>query len=275
MRKVLIGGILAALSLVAGCVSIGGSEDNYAKFYTPASGIGPSNIAEMRSAPAPVSPQVVHVANWDSNIANIYERQGYVLIGYSGFTSGRSESDEDAINQGIAVGADLVVILSPEYQGTVTAGVPITTPNTTTSYSSGNATAYGAGAPVTAYGNSTTTTYGSSTSVLPITVQRSAYGAGYFVKKRYRFGIWGRDLTDGERQQLQTNRGVYVTTVVDNTPAYNADVLPGDVILAINGQAPNGVDALTDFINADRGQTVELTIFRAGKILSKRVSILE
>lgn len=275
MRKVLIGGILAALSLTVGCVSIGGSEDNYAEFYTPASGITPSDIAAMRSAPPSGSPQVVHVASWDSSVADIYARQGYVLIGYSGFTSGRSESDVDAINQGIAVGADLVVILSPEYQGTVTAGVPITTPNTTTSYSSGNATAYGAGGPVTAYGSSTTTTYGSSTSVLPITVQRSAYGAGYFVKKHYRFGAWYRDLTDSERQALQTNRGAYITTVVDNTPAYNADILPGDVIVAINGQAPSGEAGLTDLINADRGQTVEVTIVRAGQILSKRVSILE
>jgi hypothetical protein len=270
---------LAFLALtVAGCVTAPvESVNNYAQFFTREAGVTPASIAEMRagSASATVPPQVIPVPRWSADMAATYARQGFVLIGSSSFTSGRPEPDQDAIELGVEVGADLIVILNPEYQGTVTASVPMTTPTTTTSYTNGSATAYGPGAPVTAYGSATTTTYGTTTTYVPMTVQRSAYGAGYFVKWRYRFGARYRDLTDGERQQFQTNRGAYVGTVVDNTPAYNSDILPGDVIVAVNGQVPSGAAGLTDLINANRGQTVDVTLLRAGRTIAKRVSILE
>jgi hypothetical protein len=275
-RKIAAGWFLAALS-VGSCASTSSDEsvNNYVKFYTAESGATPDAIAATRVASPTGSPRVVPVASWDSSIASVYARQGYALIGSTSFTSGRPESDQDAINLGVQLGADLIVILNPQYKETVTANVPISSPTATTSNTSTSATAYGSGGPVTAYGNSTTTTYGTSTTYTPITAQRSAYGAGYFIKRRYRFGAIVRDLNDSERQQLQTNRGVYITTVIDHTPAYNADILVSDVILGINGQPLNGQAGFTDPVNANRGQTVELTIIRSGKTLSKQISILD
>jgi membrane-associated protease RseP (regulator of RpoE activity) len=277
MRKLLVGWTLSAF-LLGGCALTGFHEEavnNYTNFYRAELGATPDAIAAMRLRPATGSPQVVPVAKWDTSDASVYARQGYVLIGSSGFTSGRPESDQDAIAQGISVGADLVVILAPEYQGTVTAKIPVTTPTATTSYTNGTATAYGPGGPVMAYGNSTTTTYSTNTTYVPMTAQRSAYGAGYFVKKRYRFGALCRDLTDSERQEIQTNRGAYIVNVVDGTPAYESDFLPGDVILSLDGQSANGFTGLLELVNANRGRTVEIAILRGGKRLSKRVSILE
>ena len=267
--------LLTALAL-GGCASIGGHSGNdYARFFTPEPGATAEAIASTRAAPPTGSPQVVPVAKWDDSTATTFARRGYVLIGSSSFTSGSAESDRDAISLGAQLGADLVVILSPEYKGSVTSTIPLTLPTTTTSQTNGTATAYGSGGPVTAFGNSTTATYGSSTTYVPVTVQRSAYGAGYFVKKHYRFGALFRDLNEGERQEFQTNRGAYVVNVVDNTPAYDSDILPRDVIIGINGQAPNGSVGLTDMLNANHGRTVEVTIVRAGKTLSKHISILD
>lgn len=281
MRKILVGTTLATL-LLSGCASMENwpgycalCVNNYAKFYTTEGGAPPDVVAARRVAAPPGSPQVAHVAQYDDSVATALARQGYVLIGSTAFTSGRPESEHDAIKQGIKVGADLVVILNPEYQGSTTASVPITTPTTTTSYTNGTATAYGSGGPVTAFGQATTTTYGTNTTYMPMTVNRNAYAAGYFVKFRYTFGANFRDLTDGERQQLQTNRGAFVNTVVDNSPAYNSDILPGDVIVGINGQSPSGYAGLMDLLNVNRGRTVEVTIVRAGKTLSKHVSLLE
>jgi len=277
MRNIVVGWTLAAFSL-GGCASTGFSEgavNNYANFYKAETGATPDAIAAIRAAPATGSPRVVPVATWDANIASAYARQGYVLIGFSEFTSGRPESDQDAISVGVQIGADLVVILSPEYKGTVTANVPISMPTTTTSQTNGTATAYGPNGPVTAFGNSTMTTYGSSTTYMPMTVQRSAYAAGYFIKKHYIFGAMFRDLNDNERQQYQTNRGAYVSTVINDSPAYNADILPGDVILRINGQTINGQAGLTESIKAVRGQTVEVIVVRQGQTLAKRVSVLD
>jgi membrane-associated protease RseP (regulator of RpoE activity) len=267
MRSVLLGTIFAAL-LLSGCAS----TNDFAKFYTTAGATPPAVVAARRAAP-PGTPQVAHVAQYDDSVAAAYARQAYVLIGSTAFTSGHQESEQDAIDLGTKVGADLVLITSPQYQGSTTTNVPITTPTTTTSHTNGTATAYGSGAPVTAFGNATTTTYGSETTYIPMTVNRTAYSAGYFVKLRYTFGANFRDLTDSERQLLQTNRGAYVVTVVDNSPAYNSDILPGDIILAINGQAASGYAGAVELLKTNQGRTVDVTIVRAGKTLSKRVSI--
>lgn len=277
MFRALTGLIIAAFAL-SGCASSDSrafARNDYARFVTPEAGVTDESIAAMRAAPPTGSPQVVPVAKWDPEIARTYARQGYVLIASSSFTSGRPEPDQDAIEVGTRLGADLIVILAPEYQGTVSTSVPITMPSTTTSYTNGSATAYGSGGPVTAYGNSTTTSYGTRTTYLPMTVQRSAYGAGYFVKWHFRLGAHVSDLSDAERQQLQTNRGVHVDYVVDNTPAYNSDILPGDVIVGVNGQAANNQTAFGDMIAANRGQTMNVTLIRAGKTLSKKVSLLD
>ena len=103
-------------------------------------------------------------------------------IGYSSFTSGHRQKDDDAIDQGKKVGADLVLILDPQYAESVTTSVPLTTPTATTSYTNGMATAYGTGGSAVAFGNSTTTTYGTNTTYVPMTVNRYQYGALYLVK---------------------------------------------------------------------------------------------
>jgi hypothetical protein len=276
MRKLLVGCIFFDIVL-AGCAlnTRGDGGNNYAQFYTAETWATPEAISKMREAPATPSPQLAPVAAWNADIASSYSRKGYVLIGSSGFTSGRPESDQDAIRQGKQVGADLVVILAPEYKETVTAAAPLTLPTTTTSNTNGRATAYGASGSVMAYGNSTITTYGSSTTYIPVTVQRSAYAAGYFIKAHFRFGAFVADLTDTQRQQFQTNRGAYVKTVVDNTPAYNSDILPGDVIMAVSGQVVSGEAGLLELINENRGRTVEISLNRAGTPVTKQVSILE
>lgn len=92
-----------------------------------------------------------------------------------------------------------------------------------------------------------------------------------FVKRRYSLGANYRDLTDEERRQLQSNRGAYVISVIDDSPAYESDILPGDVIVALNGNAANGQDGLSDLVKASEGRDVELIIIRQGVRLTKTV----
>jgi hypothetical protein len=260
--------LLFSLTLV-GCAS----TDGYREFYTPAPGFTPEKVAEMRAAPSASTPQVVHAGRTDENAAREFARQGYKVIGYSSFTSGYSQNDDDAVEQGKKIGADLVVILGSEYAGSVTTSVPLTTPTATTSFTNGTATAYGTGGSAVAFGNSTTTTYGTNTTYVPQTVNRYQYGAAYLVKWRYTLGVNYRDLSDPERKELQTNRGVYVTTIVDGTPAYASDILPGDVISAIDGLGIGGSANFSELLSARFGRTVELEIIRQGKTISKVVTL--
>jgi PDZ domain len=247
--------------------------NGYKEFYQPAQGTDPASIAKYRVSPSPLTPLVEHSQPADSHqILDAYAKRGYLLIGNSMFNSGKPESDDAAIRQGQEVGADLVLILNPKYTGTIISTVPITTPTTSTSYATGSATAYGSGGTVHAYGRGTTTTYGSSTEYIPISVQRSDYGALYFVKNKWSLGVLTRELNDSERQELQTNKGAMVNLVVDETPAFDADILVGDVIKSIDGATVSDAN-LTDIIRERRGRRVTISILRQGKPIEKVVQL--
>lgn len=259
--------------LVALVLSLAGCASGYSQFYTPVSGATPEAIARLRAAPPPVTP-LIEYSNTPPD-PDIYARRGYAAIGYSSFNSGRSVSEQEAVAQAQTVGADIVVIVNPAYTGSVTSQIPITTPTTETSYTSGSATAYGAGGSVTAYGNSTTTTYGSNTNYIPVTTDRYDYGAVYFVKRSYIFGANWRALTNEERSSLQSNRGVYITSIVNDTPAFRNDVLAGDIIVKIDGQPVYGEKAASDALTSRRGEEVQLTIFRNGQLIEKNVQLAQ
>ncbi|MGH3430652.1 MAG: PDZ domain-containing protein [Terriglobales bacterium] len=254
--------------LLAGCAS------GYGQFYQSTPGATPEVIAANRAAPPPKSPQLEHAGGANGQaVVDAYLRQGYALIGYSSFNSGHRESESNAVAQGERVGADIVVVIDPHYTGSVTTSVPLTTPTSQTSYTTGTATAYGSAGTATAYGNSTTTTYGTQTTYIPVTVNRFDYGALYFVKRHIVFGANIRDLSDDERRTLQSNRGVYVMSVVDGSPAYRGDVLPGDILMAFAGQSIFGVKGETDLALQYKGQRIDITLLRGGQTISKSVQL--
>jgi hypothetical protein len=255
--------------LIAGCAS------GYSEFYRSVPGATPEAIANTRSAPPPKSPLLNHDGGNPKSVVEAYARQGYALIGYSSFNSGRRVSDSDALEQGEKVEADVVVVMNPQYTGSVTSNVPITTPTSTTSYTTGTATVYGPAGVATAYGNATTTTYGTQTSYVPFTVNRFDYGALYFVKRHYVFGVNYRDPSDDERRALQSNKGVYVTSVITGSPAFRSDILPGDLIVSIDGMQVYGQQGCSELLQQKRGQTITVAIVRAGQELSKSVALAE
>ena len=258
------------IALVLLTTALTACASGYSQFYTAFPDATPEAIAKVRVAPPPAVPLVDHsptVPNPEQ-----YARLGYVPIGYSSFNSGRNESEKNAIAQGQKVGADLVVIVNPSYTESVTSQLPITTPTTSTSYTTGSATAFGPGGSVTAYGNATTTTYGSKTTYIPMTVNRYDFGAVYFVKRSYVFGANWRDLTNEERAALQSNSGVYVTVVVNDTPAFRNDVLAGDIITKIDGQ-PVYNQSISDILGQNLGKEITLTIIRNGNSIEKKVRL--
>lgn len=262
--------LLAFSSLMlVGCAS------GYKSFYKPASGVTPEAIAARRAGPPPATPVLERSASGNfETILAAYMKRGYGMIGHSIFNSGKNESEASALEQGKTVGADLVLVLNPQYTGSVTSNVPITIPTVTQSYTTGSATAYGSGGSATAYGNATTTTYGSQTTYIPITTHRSDYCAIYFVKARFTFGALVRDLNDGERQALQTNQGVVVVNVVDDSPAFRADILPGDVIVAYDGVTIPHREGFSKMNEESKGMQVTITIIRHGERLEKSVQMM-
>ncbi len=85
-----------------------------------------------------------------------------------------------------------------------------------------------------------------------------------------RFGQFGLrlvDLTDAQRRRLERNTGAVVVKVFDNTPAFYANILVDDVIIAVNGQpVGTAADAVAKLraIDHDAGPAT-VTVLRKGQ----------
>jgi hypothetical protein len=200
-------------------------------------------------------------------------RKGFFPIGEASFNAASGNvTDAQLRQQAEKVGAH-VVLVSSRYSHTVNSAVPMTVPTTTTSYSTGHATAYGPGGTVNAYGSGTTTTYGTQTTMVPIAIQRSDFGALFFAKQKQRFGALVLDLDDATRRRLGSNSGVLVDLVVDGSTAFRADILPGDIILSVAGEPAYGRDSYTDLLRKYGGRSVTFRINRDGALQEKELPI--
>lgn len=268
MRKII------GLSLIGFVLSGCATNSGYEVYYTPNPQATPEVIAAKRASPPPETPQLDRAdSDKIEETLSQYEKRGFSVIGYSQFNSGQEETDESALMQGKSVGADLVIVLTPKHTGTVTTSIPLTTPTTSTSYTTANATAYGRGGAINVYGNAQTTTYGSQTTYFPVTVSRADYGAVYLVKQRFSLGAYYRDLNDVERQTFETNQGVVVVSVVDDTPAFKADVLSGDMIVSIDGERVSSQTHFEKLLDSKRGMRVKIELKRKGRFIEKTIQL--
>ena len=263
---------LAALINLTGCVTTNG----FSQFYQDRAGAGITNLP-------PYSGSTKIIPSSDTvNDAKELIRNGYGLIGFSDF-SGPPQSDRELMYQAKKVGAD-VVLLTSTYLGSEQRVVPLTQYNpgqssTTTSSGTVNANAWGSGGYAYGtgnyYGSSTTTTPGTfNTQYIPVTVQRYQYEAGFFRKMPpVIFGVMAQPLPPEIRQQLEQNTGVFVSIVINGSPAFNANILEGDAILKINGE---DVESVPDFMQRYKrlaGQKVDVEIWRNGQFKTNTVQI--
>jgi hypothetical protein len=162
---------------------------------------------------------------------NIARSKGYQPIGVSSF-NGKMESEQAVINQATSVGAVLVLVNS-KFTGTRTITTPLFLPNNQTTYNSG----YVSGTYGSANYSGTSTTYG--TSVVPITTYQQRYdqNAVYFVKstRKLKFGLYLVDLSPELRTQFERNTGAVIEAVAEESPAFVANILPGDILIELNG----------------------------------------
>jgi S1-C subfamily serine protease len=108
--------------------------------------------------------------------------------------------------------------------------------------------------------------------MMPYNIQRSDFSAVYFVRKRSHLGVFYGAIDSATRTRLQTNAGVLIRVVVDATPASRADILPGDIILTIDGERVDGPEALNNQLKGRLGREVVFGIDRNGTHIEKRVT---
>lgn len=253
----------AALS---GCAN----NNPYTDYYSALNGTTPENIARFRSAPAPQIPQVDNVSPAQGQERlDMWARRGYLAIGIASFNSAQPIPEKFAVDQAKAVKADLVVIRSPEYTGSYASSTAVVKP--TISTTEGSALLMGANGRTNALVKGTGTTVSTTTEYVPTTEHRADYAAVYFVKRQIIFGAHSADLTDKERQERQSNFGVKAIMLTEDSPAYNADILVGDILEALDGEKIKNANQLGEMVGKRQGKKVDVTLSRDGKTITKSV----
>jgi len=170
---------------------------------------------------------------------------GNELIGYSNF-SGVERDPRAAWGQAKRVGATLIISCA-QYTNTENAG---------------------------AIGSTALSPLGAISMVMPMSVRRYEQMTMFFRKAPRRgIGILMGDLTPDEHKAIGTNKGVKVVAVVKGSPAFKADVVPGDVIISINDAPIYDGTSLTAAIDASMGKTANLKIIRSGSSIDKSLPI--
>ena len=264
----LIAFIFASL-ILTGCATTSGHNTSYRSFGDVSLLPGVQLLMENQE------PTLYYSDNMERDIISLRSRH-YQPIGESSF-NGRYEDQASIITQAKLVGASVILARSKFTNTSITTKM-LVLPDSQTTYHSGNVSTN------TMYNNSssgsvstgntngtysgTSTTFGTKT--VPVTSSQQIYdqNAVYFVKitQKLKFGVSLETLTIEQRSEHQRNTGAVVVIVFENTPAFTANLLRGDIILAIDGAAVvsrEQAGSIMDGISEDRSSSV-FTILRNG-----------
>lgn len=262
--------VFALVALLSGCAT-----NNFTKFYRDqTAGVSPAVLNENLK-PFSGTTQVFSSNDLQRDGKDLM-RRGYLVLGESAFEAGGNNTDAQLKEQAKLVGADLV-LYATKFERSEQSYVPLVQYNpgqTSTTYSSGtaNANVYGSNG-VSAYGTanssgySTTTSPGTfSTQVVPITVQRYAYNAIYWRQEKPRvLGVQTDNLPDEMRMALKRNTGAIIKMVINDSPAFRANLLPGDVLIKIDDTSIDSSEDFTQKVPTFAGKECVLTVLRDGK----------
>jgi hypothetical protein len=78
-------------------------------------------------------------------------------------------------------------------------------------------------------------------------------------------GVHVNDLTDHLRKEIRSNRGVVVEVVVKGSPAFDADIMHGDIITRTNDEVISDAQSFGTIVGRYAGQEVILQTYRDGQ----------
>jgi len=253
---------------------LGGCANGFTKFYQDKTGSLPAVVA-ARMQPYSGSTNIYSSNDLQRDEADLI-RRGYIAIGEAAFQAGGNVSKSQLMEQAKRVGAD-IVICSSKFDHAEQAYVPVLNyqpGQTSTTYSSGTATAsaygsnggavYGSGQ---YNGSSTTTTPGTfTTSEVPVTVRRYDYAAIFWRRGRPPvLGVSAINLPDNIRMALKRNTGALISVVLDDSPAFRANLIPGDILIKIDETSIDSALQLSGCLPSFAGKDCVLTVLREGK----------
>lgn len=204
----------ALLMTLSGCAS------GYSKFYTQRISDTDYNfIVPLKEGQIPIIEKTDDLRK----AGDRYAAKNFTLIGVSSF-NGPMESDDNIISQAEAVKATHVLQTS-RFVTTQGGSTPLVTPN--------------------GFGG---------LNVTSMNHQQMRYdqSALFLAKstKKLRVGVGFEGLTPDERKLYERNAGVVVRNVVEGTPAFDANIITGDLIISIDGKNVQGQDHAGQLLDA-------------------------
>lgn len=94
--------------------------------------------------------------------------------------------------------------------------------------------------------------------------------AMYYVRFKLLFGATFRNLTGKEREAVENRGGVQIGSVIGSTPASDANLMSGDLVIAFDGRALRDRVEFQSLLQAAAGRPVTLTV-RRGTVTMDRV----
>lgn len=200
------------------------------------------------------SPKVYRYTDVRADDQGLMENN-YVILGYASFST--PNLSVDALKeQGRKVGATVIMVTS-KYAETVSISIPTMTfrPQTSTSSVSGDVNAVVA-----------TTKETSEAGYITYRIDRDDYLVTFWAKaKPPVFGAFFTELSLAMQLELNLNKGLLIKAVVDHSPAYEANVIPGDIVIQLNNVNVESVAQFQNLIYQNAGRTVGLRIIRKGE----------
>lgn len=257
--------LLIPLVALTGCMT----QNGFSQFYRDYTHGGATNLPPWSGHTSVFRP-----TNPPEDVKDL-SRKGYIVLGESAFQGAAATTEQMLLSQAKKVGADVILYIA-NYLGSQQTAMPWMQYNpgqtyTTTSSGVVSANAYGSGGYAygsgTYYGTSTTSTPGTySTQMIPITLNYYSHDALFFRKNWPPvLGTQVQPLTEDLKSTLQRNSGVLVGVVINDSPAFRANILQGDVILKIAGEDVASPQDYSEKMQKLSGQKVDIEIWRAGE----------
>ncbi|MBV9080279.1 MAG: PDZ domain-containing protein [Elusimicrobia bacterium] len=227
-----------------------------------------------RLAPSSGAPRLLKSNDIRSDGRALFE-QGYVMIGYAKF-DGPAINPDLALEQGRKAGAD-VVLLQETFTRSMTENVAVTqwSPDQTTETTETAQSTGRGGKPHTVTRTvETRVSQDPQTVYVPTTVDYFEHSATFWRRvDKPLFGALVQDIADDVKMRLQTNHGLEIQAIITDSPAFEADLLKGDVILKLDGDpVPSAQKFYADLIS-HAGKTIHLSVLRGSTPLEKPVKL--
>jgi hypothetical protein len=233
--------VVTAFALLAGCATRTTvvHEDEIAPEpprsvdYAEVPGRGPDIVAMLRAAPPPETPEIENGKVFVAD-ERALGAKSYVRIGTARFESGDPDAERDAIDHASNLGVDKVLV----YRATATAPAAIA-----------------ADPPPLSDDTPTRDT------------------AAYYVRFKLPFGASFRELNAKERIVAGAQGGVSIGEVVGATPASDANLLNGDIVLLLDGKPVHDKATFQQLLRSHGGRQVMLTLIRNGETIERGVRL--